>query len=141
MRDAEDLPEDLEGARRAWLRAVNRTDLDAYADLVCRDVVWLPPGGPAVQGRASFRAWLEPFFEQFEYRFSVEVASCRDSGDWAVEKGAFRTEMTPRSGGDPMEHRGRYIVLWRRGGDSAWRIDRYMDDSGGGHGGPTGARA
>ena len=139
-RDAEDLPEELERARLSWLRAVNRSDLDAYADLVCPDVVWLPPGEASVEGRASFRAWLEPFFERFEYRFALEVASCRVSGDWAVEKGSFRTEMTPLSGGDRMEHRGRYIVLWRKGDDSVWRIDRYVDDTEGSHVDPIGAR-
>lgn len=37
-------PEVLAGRRDAWVAAVGARDLDAYAELVTEDVVWLPPG-------------------------------------------------------------------------------------------------
>lgn len=59
-------------ARRMWMDAVNRGALENYVNRVSENVVWLPPAGEPIVGRDAFRAWLEPFFERFDYRFSVE---------------------------------------------------------------------
>lgn len=123
------LPPDLTRSHRAWVEAVNGTDLEAYADVVCRDLVWLPPGQDAIEGRAAFRRWLAPFFEQYDYEFSVTGTAFRVAGTWAVEKGRFRSVMTSVDGGATMEHSGRFLALWRRDDDGVWRIERYVDDS------------
>jgi ketosteroid isomerase-like protein len=44
---------DLLDRRRAWSDAVNARDIDAYADIVAEDVVWIPPSGDAIVGRAE----------------------------------------------------------------------------------------
>lgn len=124
------LPGGLVESHRAWIRAVGATDVDAYADVVCEDVVWLPPGGDPVEGRAAFRRWLAPFFEAYDYDFTIDDAAISVTGGYAVEKARFRSAMTSRSGGETMEHEGRFIVLWRRDDDGRWRIDRYVDDTG-----------
>lgn len=121
------LPGRLVESRQAWIEAVNRTDLDAYADVVCEDVVWIPPGQDAVQGRVAFRDWLAPFFEAYGYAFDVEDSDVNMAGDWAVETGEFRSRMTSRESGETMEHAGRFVLLWRREDDGRWRIERYVD--------------
>lgn len=121
------LPDRLAGSRQAWIEAVNRTDLDAYADVVCDDVVWIPPGQQAVQGRAAFRDWLAPFFEAYAYTFDVDDAEVRMAGAWAVETGVFRSRMTSRATGETLEHTGSFLILWRREDDGRWRIERYVD--------------
>lgn len=124
---SESLPDGLGESRRAWMAAVKRTDLAAYADLVCDDVVWLPPGRPAFQGRGAFRDWLAPFFEAYAYELDIEDSVVRVAGGWAVETGDFRSRMTSHATGETMEHAGSFIVLWRRDDDGRWRIERYMD--------------
>lgn len=125
----ENLPPGLARSHRSWIEAVNRGDLSAYADLVCEDVVWVPPGQAALEGRAAFRDWLAPFFERYAYEFSVGEPEFRAAGNRVVAKGRFRSRMTPRSGGETMEHGGRFLALWRRDDDGAWRIERYVDDT------------
>lgn len=127
--NVDECPPELAGSHRAWMDAVNDTDLDAYAEMVSEDVVWLPPGQEALEGRDAFRRWLAPFFEQYGYEFTIGDAAIRVAGRWAVEKARFRSVMTPSTGGDHMEHVGRCIVLWREDEDGSWRIDRYVDDS------------
>lgn len=122
------LPEGLEHSHRRWLEVVNQSDLDGYVDLVADDVVWIPPGQEALQGRAAFRRWLDPFLSQFSYAMSVENVDIRVAGEWAVEKATFHSHLTPRAGGEAMHHTGRFIVLWRYDADGKWRIDRYIDD-------------
>ena len=114
--------------RRDWIAAVNRRDVDAYLDVLAPDVVWLPPGQSAIEGREAFGDWVRPFFEAYEYYFSIEDPVVSVSGDFAVERGRFATEMTPIDGGNAMTHEGDYLVFWRRI-DSRWMIERYADGS------------
>lgn len=129
MSDAGDLPAGLLESHRAWIAAVDGTDLAGYAEIVCEDVVWLPPGREPVRGRGAFRDWLAPFFEAYAYEFALDGVRFRVAGDRAVEKGAFRSLMTSRETGEEAEHAGRFIALWRRDDDGIWRIERYLDDT------------
>lgn len=122
-----DYLEELSDRRTDWVAAVNDRDIDAYVNLLATDAVWLPPGMPAICGRDAFRSWVRPFFECFEYEFSLDASSVTIAGDRAVELGAFRTTMTPIDGGPPTSHGGSYLVMWRRADDGQWWIDRYVD--------------
>ena len=113
--------------RREWMDVVNRGALEDYVDLMTEDVVWLPPAGEPILGREAFRAWLEPFLARYAYGFSVEPVQRRSWEGWCAELGRFRARLSegPRDKG--REHGGPYFVLWRREGDGAWRIERYVD--------------
>lgn len=110
-----------------WERAVNAGDIDAYADLVTHDLVWIPPTGDAIVGRQAFREWLGPFFEAYDYVYSTSNTRFLGAGDWGAEKSEFESRMTPVAGGATLMHAGAYVVIWRRDTDGAWRIDRYLD--------------
>jgi len=129
MQLATDVPERLANSHSAWLQAVNGSDLAGYAEVVAENVVWIPPGQDAVEGRANFRRWLTPFFEEYDYEFAITDFSFRMAGRWAAERGRFHSRLTPRDGGQAMEHSGRFLVLWRQDDDSEWRIDRYLDQT------------
>ena len=112
---------------RHWIEAVNSRNLDAYAELVAEDVVWIPPVGPAIAGRQEFREWLRPFFVAYHYEYAPSNSRFLDAGDWVVESADFETQMTPVGGGPARSHEGAYLVIWRRDSDGAWRIERYVD--------------
>lgn len=116
--------------RRQWVEAVNGRDVDGYVGLLTADVVWLPPGQPALRGRTAFRDWVRPFFDQYAYNFSIDGVRLRVHGDWALERATFTSQLTPVEGGEPMSHTGTYVLLWRRDDDGVWRIERYADDTG-----------
>jgi uncharacterized protein (TIGR02246 family) len=117
--------------RRQWMAVVNEGAVEGYADLVTADVVWLPPAGDPITSRQAFRAWLEPFFGRYDYRFSVEVIQVRAFDGWCAEIGNFRSALSAKGGVEPQEHTGRYFVLWRLDVDGSWRIERYVDGIGG----------
>jgi uncharacterized protein (TIGR02246 family) len=116
----------MEPRHRNWIAAVNATDIVGYAQLVTEDVVWLPPHGDAVVGRAAFKSWLEPFFGSYAYEFSVDDIHACETDRWIAETGEFRSRMTPLAGGAAASHGGRYFAIWRREAD-VWRIERYVD--------------
>ena len=110
-----------------WAAAVNARDIEAYAELVVEDVVWIPPAGDAIVGRHAFREWLKPFFESYDYEYSATNAKFLAAGDWIAERSDFESRMTPVGGGATMSHTGVYLAIWRRDSDGIWRIDRYVD--------------
>jgi uncharacterized protein (TIGR02246 family) len=112
-----------------WRAAVNARDLDAYAELVAEDVVWIPPAGEALVGREAFRRWLAPFFGAYAYEYSVSNIRWLPAGDWVAESSRFASRMTPAGGGSTMSHVGAYMALWKRDADGVWRIDRYVDQT------------
>ena len=115
-------------ARRAeWVAVVNQQDRDRYADLFTPDAVWFPPGLAAIQGREVIREWLRPFFEQYDYEFSISSPRVRVAGSWAIERGTFTSTLKSLSDGASSSHTGTYLVLWRREGDDQWYIERYLD--------------
>ncbi|MDX1643561.1 MAG: SgcJ/EcaC family oxidoreductase [Thermoanaerobaculia bacterium] len=122
--------EELRRMRRQWVHVVNAGDVDRYTKMLTRDAVWIPPGRPALEGRKAIRAWLEPLFAQYRYKFQLKGSRVQVAGDWAVERGMFDTELERKAGGDPQQHTGTYIVLWRQSESGRWRIERYIDDSG-----------
>jgi uncharacterized protein (TIGR02246 family) len=121
--------EAIDRRRQAWIAAVSEGNIDRYLEVLTEDIVWFPPGQPALSGRSAFSAWVGPFFRQYAYHFEVINPVVRLAGDWAVERGAFLSRLTPWSGGQPAEHSGFYILLWRREPDGFWRIERYIDET------------
>ena len=121
--------DEIRRVRREWVHVVNSGDVDRYTKLLTRDAVWIPPGQPAVEGRKAIRDWLAPLFEEYSYDFALKGSRVQVAGDWAVERGAFRSSLQRRRGGAAEQHTGTYIVLWRQSENGAWRIERYIDGS------------
>jgi len=76
---------------------------------------------------------MEPFFEIYEYEFSVLEPRLRLAGDWAVERGTFDSVLTSRHDGRQSHHAGEYLISWRRESDGEWYIERYIHLTDAGH--------
>lgn len=118
--------EAIAARRAAWSEATAAGDVEAVARVMTEDVAWIPPGIDALVGRAAVKAWLAPLFERWAYDVRFEPEAVWTAGPLAVDFGRFASRLTPADGGEPAEHGGRYLILWRRG-DDGWRIDRYVD--------------
>lgn len=106
----------LEKVRQAYMDAVNAGDADAVAALHTEDVVHLPAGMPAVEGRSAIRELMESSLSRMppEARFAFEPRDVRIAEGWAVERG-----VTEGAEGFPP---GKYVMLYEEGDDDCWRI-------------------
>lgn len=111
------VPESLEKQHQKWIDVVNNGNIDAYANIIAKDAVWIPLGQQPIIGRKAFKQWLVPFFGKFSYAFLISEQQFIVSGDWAFERAKFTSKMTPDSGGEPMTHSGTFTVLWYRAKD------------------------
>lgn len=115
--------------RESWINAVNKNDIKAMQDILTEDAVWIPHGMPALNGRKAIVDWMGPFFETFDYEFSINKLRIKGAGDWAVEQSTFTSNLQPKGEGKASAHTGKYIIIWRWEKDNNWRIERYLDDS------------
>jgi len=108
----------IHAVHQAWLAAELRDDVDSLLGLCTPDVLWLPPGGPALEGREAGRRLLQSG--------SVELLDIRtsdlrveQSGELAVKTSRYETRY--RAGGQEGIGRGTHLWVLRREG-AAWRV-------------------
>jgi len=116
----------IEARRQAWIDVTTAGDSAACTRLLTEDVVWVPPGMAALSGRKAVCDWMVPFFELYEYDFSVHGPRLQLAGDWAVDRGTFTSALISRHDGRRSSHSGEYLIVWRREPDREWYIERYV---------------
>lgn len=117
----------INASRREWIAATNAEDPERCVAVMDTDVVWFPPGMPALQGRQAIHEWMTPFFRQYTYDLSVSDVRVRLAGEWAVERGTFTSNLTSRADGKSGSHSGKYLIVWHRETDDRWYMERYID--------------
>jgi ketosteroid isomerase-like protein len=120
----------------AALRAIAEQDAslvrarkwDVLASEYAEDAVRMPPNGPAVQGRAAIRHWLEglPPISAFDFR----MVDLQGDGEIAYMRATWSISAAP-VGGAPVSDSGKILVVFRKqpGGNwlrvaDAWNSDR-----------------
>ena len=116
----------IELRRQQWIDVTTAGDAAGCVELLTEDGVWFPPGMAALRGREPIRDWMAPFFELYEYEFTVLNSQLRLAGDWALDRGMFTSILTSRFDGRQTSHSGEYLISWRRESDGQCYIERYI---------------
>jgi uncharacterized protein (TIGR02246 family) len=121
---------DRDGVQKAgdeYIAALNAGDLDRWLKWVTDDIVWLPPDGPPVKGKAAVRAFVKKnFFGEMRYDEKYSIDELEVYGGFAYTLCSIWGHVTPKAGGEKMAFRGTVTSTWRRGPDGAWRVARNM---------------
>ena len=100
-------------------------DPDRWIALWADDGVQLPPGSPAVVGKAAIDAKDRSDLAANEYsEFTINNEEVEVSGDLAFARGTFKVTVTAKSGGDPMHFEGKYTTIFRQQPNGTWKIYR-----------------
>jgi ketosteroid isomerase-like protein len=113
----------LEGSYR-------NSDCNAMVANAASDAVIEPPNTPSASGIDGIKGWCTPMFTQMKTK-SLNLAS-QDiyvSGDIAVDRGDYDWTLTPAKGGADVKAKGRYITIWKRQSDGAWKWTRLIWNS------------
>jgi ketosteroid isomerase-like protein len=108
----------LEGAYRT-------SDCNAMVSAAANDAVFEPPNTPSAKGIDGIRAWCQPMFSQMKTKtLTVSNKEFDVSGDLAVDTGDYDWILTPAKGGADVRSVGRYVTIWHRQADGAWKTTR-----------------
>ena len=106
----------IRGTVQPWIKASLERDWDGLLSMCTDDVVFSPPGEPAVSGR-GLRQWLEAFpaMNAFEWDFDrIDV-----SGDLAtgVGRGAWTFDIN----GQRVSATFKFVDVVRKAADGKWK--------------------
>jgi uncharacterized protein (TIGR02246 family) len=116
----------IRDASAAFVKAVQDTAWDTWANFYTDDALFMPPNGPAVSGHAALVAFARGFppFTDFNIR-QVDVDG---RGDVAYVYGRYSWVLT-MPGAAAMPDSGKFIEIWRKQGDGTWKITRDIFNS------------
>src|SRR5215208_1183892 len=106
-----------------WSAAASEgRDLELILSFWTDDAVVLPPGLPAVVGKAALRQYVEGGMKIPGFRITWESKDVTLSPDGQLAYMFSRNAVTVNApDGTPVTTGGRAVTIWRRESDSEWR--------------------
>jgi uncharacterized protein (TIGR02246 family) len=125
-KDSGDLAEAKKGiaaANAKFSAAVEHHDAVAVAALYTKDATVLPPDHPMVHGSSAIEAFWKDTVAAGLKGASLKTIDVERSGDVAVETGIATMTLEPE-GKEAQAVTAKYVVVWKREKDGAWRLHR-----------------
>ncbi len=118
----------IQAREREWSAAFLTADGAAVAALYTEDAASIPATGDWHRGRGAIAQDMQSQFDSvtFTTREDITDEVIPVGPDHVFEVGHYTASGTYKVGGKPRTPSGRYVVLWRKDADGAWRIHRDM---------------
>ena len=109
------------------MNAANAADAAGWAALYTEDAIVLRPHATAVQGREAIQQWLVtlPPISNAKGQ-GVEVMGY---GDLAFLRGTYSMTFTIPGVPAPIDEQGKFLQIYRKQGDGAWKLAREIYNS------------
>ena len=101
-------------------------DIERWLEAFAEDAVGMHNTLPALEGKQALRRFAQTVHDTFNIeQMDVTVDTVTRSGDWVLTRGNFTAhfvlkEDKPEAQSQPRQ--GKYILLWERQEDGAWKI-------------------
>lgn len=123
--DVEGVQSEIEATNARFESYVSGQQWDSLAALYTDDAIMMPQGAPMQRGPNAIREGFAQMGQQGGVsNIQLETVEVEASGDLAYEIGQYTLE---GQGGTQID-RGKYLVVWRRDGDT-WRLHRDIFNS------------
>jgi uncharacterized protein (TIGR02246 family) len=132
-----DAPADIaavNAARAAFMAGYEAGDAAAIGNLYTTDAVSESNNQPTLEGRDAIVASLKGMFEQVSVKATLVPDETKTLGTLGIDRGHYSVTATPKAGAPPITSEGRYLVVYRKDADGAWRAWRDFDNA---HGTPA----
>lgn len=104
-------------------KAVEQRDAAAIRDLYTKDAIVLPPDQAMIRGNAGVEDFWKASFAAGVKAASLEAIDVEQVGDVAFETGTYTMTVAPE-GKQAQTATGKYVVVWKRLSDGAWKLHR-----------------
>jgi len=119
----------LEG-HKVWVGMAKDPDYDKLASILSDDIVLMPPNDTSLFGKAEVLEWFKEYFDNFQVANLTPIERevfC--SGDIAVENWTYMVAIKAVEGSDRIRDDGRFLTIWKRQADGAWKISHSIWNS------------
>lgn len=110
----------------AWETHYNMGHGSMVADFHAPDGMFMPAGGPPLEGREAIAEYLTTQIETGSPSVSIDTEETIVEGEWAVARGSYSVEATPE-GGEAVTNTGSWAALFHNVGDE-WLIQGLMSN-------------
>lgn len=101
--------------------AVRKGDGAAIAALYTDDATLLPPDSDMIRGREGIEAFWKGGLQMGIKEAVLTSVDVYGAGDFAYEIGRFALKIQPE-GQPAIEQKGKYVVVWKKTSDGAWKL-------------------
>ena len=116
----------IAAATAATQAAENAGSVEQMRQQMANDVIMMAPNAAAVSGADAASASLQQFFDAFSIQIEYSSDEIAVAGDLGFDRGTYRHTLTPKAGGTPITENGKYLWIYRRGSDGAWKQSRVI---------------
>ena len=106
--------------------AFSNEDLASIRIHFSEDIVYLPPGEPAVIGLESVMARDSAYLADHDVELTSEVEEIALAGNQAFARYDYAESWTPKAGGPTRTVTGKGIAIFAREADESWRLIRWI---------------
>ncbi|MEW5916333.1 MAG: SgcJ/EcaC family oxidoreductase [Gemmatimonadota bacterium] len=125
--DAAAMRDTIAAREKEWSAAFMAGDATAIANLYSEDAASIQPTGEWSRGRTAIAAQIKQQLDTINVTAREDVPEeVIVAGDHLVEFGKYSFTGTTKKGNKPVSGAGRYVVVWRKDADGAWRLYRDM---------------
>lgn len=119
--DVEQVRKTIEEANLKFGEAIRQGDATALADLYTEDATLLPPDSDMIKGRQGIETFWNGGLQIGIKDAILTTVDVSGSGDLAYEIGKFTLTIQPE-GQEPIEQKGKYVVVWKQTADGSWKL-------------------
>lgn len=122
----------INAAKTEIREAYNTADADrllAVVDEGLTDLSDRRQTGYGQDGRDALRAYLEALFSKYNARLSPIIIEIKIMGTTAVDYGWHELTLTPKTAGEPIRIRTRYLDVWKKDNTGQWKLAMFMDNA------------
>jgi ketosteroid isomerase-like protein len=118
-------------AKTEFREAYNSADVERLVAILASDFIDYSDGRRSGYGegaKKALRARFQEIFTMYDVRLVPIIIEVRVFGDVAVDYGWQEFTLTPKSGGEPMMTKTRYVEIWKKDGAGKWKLSMFIDN-------------
>jgi ketosteroid isomerase-like protein len=119
----------IEG-HKIWIGMAKEKNFDKLATILADDIIMMPPNDTSLYGKAEVLEWFKEYFAHFNIANLTPTE--RDVfvvNDIAIENWTYMVSIRPIEGSDRIRDDGRFLTIWKKQPDGAWKISHSIWNS------------
>jgi ketosteroid isomerase-like protein len=119
-------------AKTEFREAYNAGDIERLLAVLGDDLIDYSDGRPSGYGESAKNAWrayLRNLFEKYQVQLLTIVIEIKVMAEVAVDYGWHELTLTPKSGGESVRTRTRYVDLWKKDSAGNWKLSMFIDNA------------
>ncbi len=113
----------IEATIKTLVESLNGGDAAGVAAHYTDDAALLPPDAARVDGREKIQGVWQGLIDAGVRDVTLTTQEVENFGDVANEVGTI-SATAPSEDGGRVQLAGKYVAVWKRGGDDTWRLHR-----------------